>query len=107
MSVEEIVRHFGLAAHPTGAGIESHESNRVDRITSDGHIVYRQTCSGSEPHIDHDRVSPVLVPESDGVGVHAGEGLQGFARSASNKAPRSARIWLVGKRVLRIANVAI
>ncbi len=86
-----------------------YETGRVDSISSDGHINYRQECTGESTHYDRRKVDPVMVPAVEIAGLHAGDKLNGFARLDDKHQRVAGRIWFVerGNRVARVRDVPL
>jgi hypothetical protein len=86
-----------------------YETGRIDSISADGHINYREECNGSTTKTERHKVAPVVIPASEAAGLHGGDELFGFARGDADKGPRTGRIWIVkrGSRVARLADVPL
>lgn len=82
-----------------------YETNRVDRVRSDGTIVYREKCTRQVTKVDRKKTPPVAMPASEVAGLAAGDEVEGF----TNAARSGGRVWTVkrGARVVRLRDVAL
>lgn len=85
-------------------GTGCYETGRIDSISSDGHINYREECSGEETHVDRTAVPPMTVPVGEGGGLRAGDQVVGFATPEE-----PGRIWFVkrGNRIVRLRELSL
>jgi hypothetical protein len=101
---DKIVIAFRDEVSSWSEGTGCYETGRIDSISSDGHINYREECSGEETHVDRRAVPPMTVPVGEGSGVRVGDEVVGFG-----KPDEPGRIWLVkrGNRVVRLRELAL
>jgi hypothetical protein len=86
-------------------GTNCYETGRIDSISDDGHINYREECAGSATHTERHKVDPVTMPAHEAAGLAAGDEVVGF----SNTDHADGRVWFVkrGNRIVRLRDVAI
>ena len=86
-------------------GTDCYETNRIDGISSDGKLIYREACAGKANHTEVQKVPPAMVPADEAAGLHGGDEIVGFARGTGDA--RLGRIWIVkhGTRVVRLRDI--
>jgi hypothetical protein len=86
-------------------GTNCYETGRIDSISDDGHINYREECAGSATHTERRKVDAVTMPAHEAAGLAAGDEVVGF----SNTDHADGRVWFVkrGNRIVRLRDVAI
>jgi hypothetical protein len=84
-----------------------YETNRIDGIDSNGKLIYREQCTGTQTHVERRKVDPALVPAREAANLHGGDEVVGFGRGTGEQ--RLGTIWLVkrGQRVTRLREIAM
>lgn len=90
-------------------GTGCRETGRIDSITRDGRIVYREHCTGSKTMTSRRKVPPVTMLASEATGVAPGDELFGFTAYGPNQEHVNGRVWIVkrGARVIRLRDLAL
>ena len=88
-------------------GTGCRETGRIDSITRDGRIVYREHCKGSKTITSRREVPPVTMLATEAAGIAPGDELFGFAEPGPDREQINGRVWIVkrGARVVRVRDI--
>ncbi|HUJ58713.1 MAG TPA: hypothetical protein VLX92_09480 [Kofleriaceae bacterium] len=105
---DKVVIRFADVVSSWSEGTGCYETSRIDSISDDGDINYREACTGSSTKTERHKVDPVVIPAAEAAGLHGGDELSGFAEPASS-GPKVGRVWFVkrGARVARVRDVPL
>jgi len=86
-----------------------HETGRIESISRDGHITYREQCSGSTTKSSRRKVEPVTMPASEVTGIVPGDEVIGFTSFGPKQERVAGRVWVVrrGKKLVRLRDVPL
>ena len=90
-------------------GTGCYETGRIDSISRDGRIVYREHCTGSKTMTSRRKVPPVMMLASEAAGITPGDELFGFTELGPNREQINGRVWIVkrGARVVRLRDISL
>ncbi|MBA3498746.1 MAG: hypothetical protein H0T65_00115, partial [Deltaproteobacteria bacterium] len=86
-----------------------YETGRIESISRDGHITYRQQCTGSQTKVERTKVEPVTMPASEAAGISPGDEVIGFTSFGPKQERVGGRVWVVrrGQKLVRLRDVPL
>jgi len=85
------------------------ETGRIESIDRDGHINYREQCTGTSTKTERHKVPPVTMLATEGAGIGVGDEVFGFTGFGPKQEHIGGRVWVVrrGTRVVRLRDVPL
>lgn len=90
-------------------GTGCYETGRIESISRDGRITYREHCTGSTRKTERHEVPPVTMLASEAAGIAPGDEVIGFTAFGPKQERVDARVWVVrrGQRLVRLRDVPL
>lgn len=86
-----------------------YETGRIESIDRDGHINYRQQCTGSTTKTERHKVPPVTMIATEAAGLSPGDEVIGFTGFGPKQEHVGGRVWVVrrGTKLVRVRDVPL
>ena len=90
-------------------GTGCYETGRIESISRDGHITYREQCTGSTTKTERHKVEPITMIASEAAGIAPGDEVIGFTTFGPKQERIGARVWVVrrGQKLVRLRDVPL
>ena len=106
---KEVTIRFADRVSSWEEGTNCRETGRIESISRDGHITYREHCSGSTTKVERTKVEPVTMIASEASGIAPGDEVIGFTSFGPKSERVGARVWVVrrGQKLVRLRDVPL